>query len=304
MTPTPDGTTSGWLTPRRRTTGLWPSASEHTAAAAAVLTAALLLGGCSAEPVASPSADRRSGGVTDETEGTADRGRSGDGWACAGFPSPLFDRALNDEVAKAREVLDRCLTDSQQTQRDDVALQRAALTGAVKFIRLLLAAGADPNFVDAAGRTALLHAARPTNTHNGADQEEDRQKAHVCRILIAAGGDVNHRSEGGNTALQGAAAFGMASTVRALLANGAALDRRNSLGNTPLLTAAANGHSGIVSRLIAAGAHPTLRNDERDTAADLARRYCHPALARRLERRYGAHTHQSPTPAERICVGE
>jgi hypothetical protein len=94
-----------------------------------------------------------------------------------------------------------------QTPVETQALMRAVDEGDVARVRVLLAAGADPNAAAEYGETALMRAAA-------------RGHVEVVETLLDAGGDVHAESENGFTPLFMAVFFGHADVARALLARG------------------------------------------------------------------------------------
>ena len=115
-------------------------------------------------------------------------------------------------------------------------LMRAARTGDVEVMRILLAGGANPAarrkdlstalFLAAAGRTGGL----PTgpSTIPGASNVE------AIKLLVAAGLDVDAFNGNGQTALHAAAQRGFDDVVRTLAEFGATLDLRDKQKRTPL----------------------------------------------------------------------
>lgn len=123
---------------------------------------------------------------------------------------------------------------------------------------------------DAAGRTALHHAART-----------DACAALV--VLIDAGAEVNARAEAsGETPLHLAVARGSVGAARLLLRAGADpnAQQRNSL--TPLMLAAATNARAVAEMLFARNALSELRDAAGETAADIAAARGHLELAARI----------------------
>src|SRR5205085_2848662 len=116
----------------------------------------------------------------------------------------------------------------------ETALSVALHRGQLRPAMALLAAGADPNVVEADGTTPLFRAARL-----GARR--------TVRTLLAAGADPD-------TALAEYDTF----------------DRDMARGTTPLMVAALQGERRIVADLLAAGADLHRRNERGQTALDLA----------------------------------
>ena len=108
-------------------------------------------------------------------------------------------------------------------------LMRAAKNGDVALMRLLVAAGADPNRSTRAGRTPLLFAIGPGRRKSLAETLD------AIAVCLNAGADVNARDDGGQTPLHAAVAQNQVPAVIRLLAErGAALDARDKQGRTPL----------------------------------------------------------------------
>jgi hypothetical protein len=94
-----------------------------------------------------------------------------------------------------------------QTPVETQALMRAVDEGDVARVRVLLAAGADPNAAAEYGETALMRAVA-------------KGDLEVVEVLLDAGGDVHAKSENGFTPLFMAVFFGHVAIARALLARG------------------------------------------------------------------------------------
>jgi len=125
------------------------------------------------------------------------------------------------------------------------ALMVACLSGLgnESILWLLLKAGADVNTRDAAGRTALLHAASVGN--NG-----------YVRVLVEQGADARLAAEDGTTALHVAAERGDVKLARYLLDRcGCAVDAATADGGlTPLALTAGQGTNSMAELLLAYGA--------------------------------------------------
>ncbi len=120
-------------------------------------------------------------------------------------------------------------------------LETAVEGGHAEVVRVLLAAGADPNRVGYAGTPLLAVAA-------------DRQGADVVRALLQGGADVARKGAGNATALHAAAGAGRLDNVELLLAAGAKVTARTTRGWTALHSAVHRADLPMVRRLIAAGA--------------------------------------------------
>lgn len=117
----------------------------------------------------------------------------------------------------------------------DTPLHKAAFYGHTDIVKLLLAAGADPN----------------KSTNN--DYVRD------------LGGDYGYYPCYGNTPLHYAAKYGYTDVVKLLLAAGANHSTSNNYGDTPLHEAASKGHTDTVKLLLAAGANPNTPNGNGST---------------------------------------
>ncbi|HJR69325.1 MAG TPA: ankyrin repeat domain-containing protein, partial [Gammaproteobacteria bacterium] len=137
---------------------------------------------------------------------------------------------------------------------------RAAKSGDVEVMKLLLAAGADPTLTLPNGTTALMFAAG-RGWRNGSalapsyDQGSEQEAAEAIGLLVDLGLAVDAADDTGNTALHSAVAGrGSAAIVAALLARGADPTAPNAKGETPLALAEARASPAIVAQLrVAAG---------------------------------------------------
>lgn len=245
----------------------------------ATLGVVLVTVACTARAPASPGVEAASGSSSTQT---LDRPTTEeDGWACGTDPVRLFDAALSNDTRRIRKILRRCAPDADKTVQDDIALQRAAYSGAVKAVSVLVAFGADPEYDDADGRTALMYAGQPSLEF--AEHRQDPEKTRIARRLLKSGARVNRRNDFGGTALQAAAGGGLPRTVGVLLRNGAAVNAKQDGRITALMMAASQGKRSVVIRLLRVGARTRLRDSDGKTAADRAREAGYPKLARRID---------------------
>lgn len=184
------------------------------------------------------------------------------------------------------------------TQSD---LFRAASLDNARWVRQLLAEGADPNAADANGQTALAlalrenakaaaevliaHPALAIDATNAAGETALmlaclRGHIEAAQQLVARGAAVNRS---GWTPLHYAASGPEPKLVAWLLDRGAAIDAPSPNRSTPLMMAARYGASDSADLLLGRGANAKLRNDRDLGAADFARAAGREALAARLE---------------------
>jgi uncharacterized protein len=114
---------------------------------------------------------------------------------------------------------------------------RAALSGDITVMRLLLEKGADPNIATFAGTTALM-AAAGVNWMTGQTFTESKEASmEAVQLCLDKGGDVNAKNSMGVTAVIGAANRGADDILEFLVKNGARLDVKDKEGRTPLVWA-------------------------------------------------------------------
>jgi uncharacterized protein len=123
---------------------------------------------------------------------------------------------------------------------------RAAKSGDVVLMRLLLAAGADPKKTQPNGANALMLAAG-LGWRDGSpaapayDQGSERDATEAIKLCMESGLDINATTNTGETALHAAVTGrGAVSIVTFLVENGANLSAKNKQGRTPLDAASAS----------------------------------------------------------------
>ena len=114
---------------------------------------------------------------------------------------------------------------------------RAALSGDIEVMRLLLDKGADPNIATEAGTTALM-AAAGVNWMTGQTYTESKEaQMEAVQLCLEKGGDVNAANSMGVTAVIGTANRGADDILEFLFKHGAKLDVKDKEGRTPLVWA-------------------------------------------------------------------
>jgi uncharacterized protein len=138
-------------------------------------------------------------------------------------------------------------------------LMRAAKSGDIEIVRMLLAAGADPKATLPNGTTALMLAAG-LGWRNGSplapsyDQGSDAEAVETLELLLSLGLDLKATNEAGDTALHAAVGGrGSEAIVHFLLERGADPKAENKRQQTPLSIAEARA-SDAVKALVRAAA--------------------------------------------------
>jgi ankyrin repeat protein len=114
---------------------------------------------------------------------------------------------------------------------------RAALSGDVRTMQLLLEHGADPNIATFEGTTALMAAAGINWVVNQTFDEGEAALLEAVKLAHSLGNDINAVNSMGLAAIHGAANRGSDSIIQWLAENGAKLDVADAQGRTPLIWA-------------------------------------------------------------------
>ena len=120
----------------------------------------------------------------------------------------------------------------------------AAKLGNLDFMRVLVAAGADPLVLSDDGATALMAAAAGARRVRQRPQEAERQALEAVTLALELGADINAVDDRGETALHIVGARRLNTVVEFLANNGATLDLANHDGLTPLALASQD-HSAL-----------------------------------------------------------
>jgi ankyrin repeat protein len=111
----------------------------------------------------------------------------------------------------------------------------AAEVNNLEAIKVLVAAGGDPNIPTTMGSTALLVAAGAgTDVQRARSIEERGMAVETARYLLEHGADVNAVGEFGWTPLHAAAYQGLTDVIELLVSKGAKTETKDKLGQTPL----------------------------------------------------------------------
>ncbi|MEP7246292.1 MAG: ankyrin repeat domain-containing protein [Gammaproteobacteria bacterium] len=110
---------------------------------------------------------------------------------------------------------------------------RAALSGDVTTMRLLLESKADPNIATFGGTTPLMAAAGVNWVYFQTFDEGQGQLLEAVKLCVTRGQDVNAANSMGIRAIHGAANRGSDAIVKYLVERGARLDAKDNQGRSP-----------------------------------------------------------------------
>ena len=201
------------------------------------------------------------------------------------------DRPRARELLKADPRLARSLIEEARLYQSkifhwiytrDTALHLAAAGYRVELVRLLLAAGADPNSTKNHRQSGPLHYATDGYI-NGPDWNEKRQ-VQTIQCLLDAGAHVNAQDKNGATPLHRAVRTRCAAAVKCLLQAGSDAKLKNKPGSTPFHLAVQNtGRGGtgaeaakaaqrqIIHEFLSLGLNPALKDSNGKSVFDCAK---------------------------------
>ncbi|MEV0613046.1 ankyrin repeat domain-containing protein [Nonomuraea sp. NPDC050404] len=177
----------------------------------------------------------------------------------------LVSAAAFGEESDVRRLLDGGTPPDEPGEYGDTALYRASVRGNAAIVRMLLAAGADPDRESGGDSEGLPLCAAACWGHHD-----------VVSALLDAGADPDRREDAALTAMTAlvwAVSNERLAVVRTLLDRGADPDRCDSTGRTPLFHAAERGATAMVRALLDAGAHPAPTDHQDLRPIDRARHY-------------------------------
>ena len=141
------------------------------------------------------------------------------------------------------------------------ALLRATTRGNLEMVKLLHQNGADINYIDNDGNSALM---LTIMNYLGKNQRK------IFYYLFENGADIDRENENGQTALSLAAHAGLVEVVNLLLDENVNIDHIEVGGDSPLMAAISHGHEDVAKVLLDRGAQTDWINDCDDTALTIA----------------------------------
>jgi len=147
----------------------------------------------------------------------------------------LLDRGVDPNGSLTAKLPPRQTQSPVLTGNGMTPFIRAARSGDVVTMQLLLDHGADPKLTSNDQTNAIIAAATGMGARfAGGEEKPEGESLAAMKLALAKGVDVNAINDKGNTALHGAAVRGANQIVQFLFDNGAKLDVKNKTGRTPL----------------------------------------------------------------------
>jgi ankyrin repeat protein len=210
----------------------------------------------------------------------------------------LLQASASNNIVDVQRLLKQGVSPSVTAQDKNrrSALILAAAGGHIKIVKMLLSSGADLNYKDSAGLTALNWSAMrrknavasqllkwhvDVNIHdnNGVTPvmyAAGTDNIELLRLLAANGADLNAISQSTKmTPILVAVEQGNTQCLLALLDLGANVNSPNHEGYTALMAAAQSGQNAILKTLITRGAKSDTRDAKGMTALDYAQQHRH-----------------------------
>ena len=168
----------------------------------------------------------------------------------------LLDRGANPNQRLRKAILQRHHTAGDSTLADGATpFLRAAKSGDLEMMRVLIAGGADPKLTMPNKSDALMYAAG-LGWRNGSpaapsyDQGTDEEAIEAIRYLLSLGFDINGTNNTGDTPLHaGVSGRSSEAIVAFLVSQGADPEKKNNRGLTPLSIATSRGNEPMIRLL-------------------------------------------------------
>lgn len=168
-----------------------------------------------------------------------------------GGDSPLIYAARRNEIEMVRLLLDAGADINYRNDRGETALMTCSIRGTTELLTLLLERGSDVHAVDDNGHTVLGKViSRPTDTEP------------LTRLCIVKGASIHQPGYNGQTPLAYAVIYNRVDVARLLLDMGADVDAPDHEGKTPFIMAVKRGSVELAQILAAGGADAGLKDAE------------------------------------------